>query len=916
LIRSNLTYLLRNGEGKSSGRVRTKRLGAVLFVVTFQHHIFILLSKFLKMSHQDFTKWYFRSFILLTICSISPLFAQKNKLVLANETVKIEWTKTKAGWKINQLTSVKEGKWMNEFTPSGEYTLLYSKEKPSEEPKEGFEKSTGGKFPEDNYTYQKQQWKESVTEVALNTGGTAFHFFPSAARQQGGTITFESETDVATIKAVWSFDPSHPSDVKIQLSLTPKSEGYFSLASPTLGTLSEKNMAWVSVPGYFQSNHLQSDFALAYTYGHGAPTRPVVYRERCASTLAPLLSSTNGFTLSVIPDPGVARDPWTSNKITQTDWHLGLSHMNRKAQLSPTLYHPVLGEPFSFRKKGDSISWGFRYSLIEGNWFEAIKHAAYDIYRFEDGLKLRKNTQSLTDRVHKMHRYLTDPETSHWNVEEFKGYQIGAQSYLGGVVGSQKDAMKNSDYGAMWMLARLTSDPELNEKVLPPASNFKLVQQDVSDAFFKGAVDGQYYLAKRKKFVEEWGEVSEPIALTYYVMLDMGNILLFEPENEELKSRLRLGAERLLEWQKTDGSWAVAYDRNNSKEIFQDIQDLRPTFYGLLVAHRILKDPKYLAAARKGADWLLENGIKKGAYLGVCGDARYAPDFATGQTAQAYLDLYETTLDKKYLDAAIAAAKVYTTSVYTHPIPSTSEKLVNGTKRFDWEIAQAGLSFEHGGIFGSATRHGPIQLASHAGMFLRMAQLTGEPIFKDFARATAIGRHAFVDDKTSVASYYWNAMNRGAGPYPHHAWWQIGWISDYLLTEASLRSDGRIKFPRGFVTPKVGPHQTYGFDKGEVYGKPAALIIREGLLQIDNPSIEYLLALDESSKTLYTVLMNNYHSPSNANVLIDLATLIEGTVSKLKNVQAVENAKLLAPTPSQTLQIPAYGIQTLAIQYE
>jgi hypothetical protein len=43
-------------------------------------------------------------------------------------------------------------------------------------------------------------------------------------------------------------------------------------------------------------------------------------------------------------------------------------------------------------------------------------------------------------------------------------------------------------------------------------------------------------------------------------------------------------------------------------------------------------------------------------------------------------------------------------------------KNVNGVQRKDWEIAQSGLSFEHGGIFGSANRTGPIMLASHAGL--------------------------------------------------------------------------------------------------------------------------------------------------------------------------------------------------------
>lgn len=83
----------------------------------------------------------------------------------------------------------------------------------------------------------------------------------------------------------------------------------------------------------------------------------------------------------------------------------------------------------------------------------------------------------------------------------------------------------------------------------------------------------------------------EPIALTYYIMLDIGNILLFEPENEELRDRLKLGADLLLDWQKDDGSWAVAYSREE-EEIFRELQDFRPTFYGLLVAYRILNDQK------------------------------------------------------------------------------------------------------------------------------------------------------------------------------------------------------------------------------------------------------------------------------------------------------------------------------------
>ncbi|GLU55941.1 glycerophosphoryl diester phosphodiesterase [Dyadobacter frigoris] len=851
------------------------------------------------------------------LISILTAFGQMPKTVtLGNKTVQIVWLKAAEGYRIQKVAVNKNGKWISDLTPSGEYTLLFSESKPSSESAETFDKITGGKFPEDAYHYQQEQWKESTTAVSLNTAGKAYHFFPSKLKIiNKNHIQFTQETEIATIIADWKLDEKYASDIYVSQKLIPKRKGFFSLATPTLAVLEKEKMSWVSVPGYFQGNFMQENFALAYAYGHGVPNRPVIYRERCASTLSPLMSSKSGLTLSIIPEPGLARDPWAKDKITQTDWFIGLSHMNRKAGLSPTLYYPVLGEEKSEREIGQEISYGFRYSLISGDWFQALNHAIYDVYNFKEGLALRQSTQSLSDRIEKMHQYLIDPKTSLWNIEEYKGKQIGAQSYLGGVVGSNKDAMKNSDYGAMWMLAHETKDSELTQKVLPPAENFKLVQQITDDGFFKGAIEGQYYLAKSKKFVEEWGSVVEPIGLTYYIMLDIGNMLLFEPDNKELKDRLKLGAEKLLTWQKPDGSFAVAYDRKTEEEIFKDIKDVRPTFYGLLVAYRILKDEKYLKAAQKGADWFIKNAVETGSFLGVCGDARYAPDFATGQSAQALLDLFDKTKDERYKKAAITSAKIYVGSIYTHPIPSRKIKIINGVEREDWEISQAGLSFEHGGIFGSATRHGPIQLASHAGLFIRMYKITGEQIFADLARSAAIGRDAFVDPKTSVASYYWQSMNKGAGPYPHHAWWQIGWITDYLLSETELRSDGKVSFPRGFVTPKVGPHQTYGFEAGSIYGEKANLVIREGFIQNDKPIVDYILAENGQKNEAFIILLNDRSQPTSGKITLNSEKWIPGKkISKIRNLKS--NQTITTSDNSIPYNIPGFGIEVIAVQFD
>lgn len=829
-------------------------------------------------------------------------------VTLANRQLRIQWQQTKEGWKINDLRFFNNHQWQQVARPSGEYTLLYTAEKPSDNTAMSFKMITGKAWPDTVYHYQLNIWKQATTAVSLNTAGQAFHFYPTGAKQVSPTeVVFTYSSPLATITSTWKLDGQYEGDVRVNMHMECKKEGYYSLSSPSTLTVNKPDMAWTVMPGYFQGKEMEKNMVLSYAYGQGVPEMPVLFRERAASSFCPIITTKGNISFAVIPDPGLGRDPWENDKITQQTWKLALSHQNRKAQLSPTVYYPVLGEPSSLKKQGDQIDYGFRYSFNQGEWYHLLTHAINDVYDFTKTLALRKNTQSLTSRVEQMHHYLCDRNTSLWNIEQYNGLTIGGQSYFGGVIGSNRDAIKNADYGAMWMLANTTGDKYLKDSVLPFALNFKLAQQQTASGFFQGAAMGQYYLTKSKVFREEWGDFVEPVSLTYYVMLDIGNILLFEPGNDTLKKRLELGASLLMNWQKPDGSWEVAYDRHTQQPLFTDIKDLRPTFYGLMVAYRILKDEKYLTAAKRGADWFIKNGVDKGHFIGVCGDTRYAPDFATAQSAQALLDLYDLTHDKKYQDAAISTARMYLTSIYTQPVPTEKIKQVNGIARKDWQISQAGLSFEHGGIMGSANNLGPIMLCSHAGMFVRMYQLTGDSLFVEMARAAAIGRDAFVDPATSVASYYWNTMNKGAGPYPHHAWWQIGWITDYLLSEAQLRSGNKVTFARGFITPKVGPHESYGFAPGNIYGNEANLVNQQGIVTCTNPNIEYILARGTDGKKLFVVLLND-----TGEAIKDHIKLNPGK----GNIQAITDLtanKQLGAANELDVALEGYGIKVLMI---
>ncbi|MBP1541351.1 MAG: glycerophosphoryl diester phosphodiesterase [Prevotella sp.] len=828
-------------------------------------------------------------YIVIVAMLLMPLAGHsRQSITWGHHGIQLAWEKTPQGYRLKDI-SVNGTPCQ---VPLHQHSVLYAKEKPSTETVD----RQLDQFPEPQYRYLINRWKESITPVSLNLAGEVYPFLPQQIKQLSATtLQMTYENDKFRMTEEWAFDTCHVADILIKLSLEAKQSGYFSLSSPSLVKTLKEELDYAMIPGVLHGHAVNPDFIRAYAYAFGIPDRPVVVRERSVSTLASLITDKHGITTAVIAEPGTGRDPWEFDKRTHQKWLLGLSLMNRQAELTPTLYHPVLGEEGSYLAKGQQLTFRCRYSLATDNWYERFTHIVNDVYRFSETLSLRQNKASLTSRLYRIYDYLLNDSTSMWRNADYQGLTIGAQDYLGGVYQSEKDAMKNADYGAMWMLARETGDQRLLDNRLPYALQFKLQQQNRTDSFFLGAPLGQYYLYKSHRFTEEWGAYTEPIGTTYYMLMDLGNIFLFEPQRSDLKEAIRLAADRLLKWMSQEGEWSVAYDNATHDPMFEDLRDYRPTFYGMVIAYKLLQEQKYLDAAIRGADWFIQNAVNTSSYLGVCGDGRFVSDFATIQSAQALLDLYELTGNEVYREAAVRVVRFYAASVYTHPIADRQRKRVGNTEREGWEIAQSGLCYEHGGILGSANNYGPILLASHAGLFVRMATLTGDSLLLNMARSAAVGRDAFVDDQSGVASYYWRSMNNGAGSYPHHAWWQLGWITDYLVSEASYRSHGQICFPAGFITPKVGPHRAYGFSSGKVYGHDAQLIMKSGLVAVDNPHVEALVA--QGDHELYIILLNDLSTTQTAKVSVNPSCVFPAMKGQ-----------------SYDIQLESYGLQVLTIQ--
>lgn len=837
--------------------------------------------------------------LIIFIFSIS-IFACSRKAELTNGEIKIEWKETSDGWIISSVKNKNQDAWKSWGNPDGKITILFSEIKPNDTPLTVIQQNGDtASFPED-FKYVIDKYKRATSEVPMNIAGKPYSFYPQMETLSEDSAVFSKELEIGKVFITYMFDENYSNDICVKTSFVAYKEGYFSLASVSLGNIDRDMLKWGIVPGFFQGNKINEDFNLSYVYAQGLPEFPVLCRESTITSPMAALTNKTGNTLAVIVNPEHVSERYVGDKEMHNKiWKIALSHMNKKSELTPTAYHPILGEEGSRKTKGDTVNFAYRFTLKQSDWFDVYKHAVYDIYDFNKSVALKESLKSLTDRILSMKEYLTNDKTSFWKIAEYNDLEIGAQLYMSAVSEAENDAIKNSDIAAAWMLSSITDDEKIKTARLPYLRNFKITQQEENDGFFHGATKGQYYLMKKKIFTEEWGNHYEPIGLTYYTLIDIANILLYEPNDSVLLEKLKDGAERLISWQREDGSWPFAFDKDTHEVIYKDLQDYRPTFYGMYVAYKMLKDKKYLDAAIKGADWYIKNAVTNGTFIGVCGDVRFVNDFATAQSAQALLDLYEVVPNQTYLDAAIEVAKIYTTSIYTYPTPSSEMKIFKGKQVQDWQLSQVGLGFEHGGTIGSAVDHGPILLSSHAGMFVRIYQLTKEAIFLDMARAAAIGRDVFVNKDNNVASYYWKRFDEGPGVFPHHGWWQVGWIMDYLVAEAEFRSGNAISFPRGYVSPKVGPHQPVGFEKGRFNDEKVSLLLYPSLLEVNNPNIDYFFMKSENTESFYLVLLNQQQKTNNVKWSINLS------VAKQKGLEVKER--------TNTEEIDPWGIKIIKI---
>lgn len=609
----------------------------------------------------------------------------------------------------------------------------------------------------------------------------------------------------------------------------------------------------------------------------------------------------------------------TSPELFKKDWGsvdyapVGFTLKNHNNEIQPVMFSPVLGMNDSKYRAGESIDRRFIIGVKSGNWDSAMDYVSKEVFGVKD---YRKQEQaSLTDAVFNMIELVKNDKAAGW-ASKLKGfYDIEGDPQTAPTV-------VNATPLANIALSVLQNDEEFYISRSLPTIEFTL-----SRSGYRWATDivPTAFNATRKTL--EFNPFTSQFTTSYYVGLDR----LLGGLNPWLKNIALPGDSlRVAKGYSTDFlSWNQA-----------------------LWAYQLTGQAKWLQQAKKNADVFIQHKIynntnKLLSHIPFYNASFYAPWWDL-------LDLYETTKDKKYLKAAEYGAHFTIAGIRSYPKVEDSLQTIHKSNHYDgvtriwwkgnqpyrlgfprkngdaqekkvpeWLVSPVGLTLEQPSTYFTRVKgqtvH-PVFMSSWAPHLLRLFQYENKPIYEIYARNAVIGRY------TNYPGYYstgftdipMSADFPYKGPdvssiYYHHIPPHIAFSLDYLISETIQRSNGNVVFPyskqEGFVWFN---NRVYGGGKGNIFGdKEATLRMHKGLVNIQNPGINYVTAV--SDKHFWILLSSEAESGQKVTVQWTDATAALKDGKALCYAQDGQSVPLNFKEAKVDVIVPAKGFRAISI---
>ena len=609
-------------------------------------------------------------------------------------------------------------------------------------------------------------------------------------------------------------------------------------------------------------------YAVAYTGAPAIPLddveeiwQPLIWQEKRFPdqpylTLAhrcPLpgaMVARDGMTWSVVADP--AEFPFDPLPTLENS-RFGIAVGNAKGAAQPILVAPVLGGAGSKLRSGDSFSFAARLFAFKGDCPAAFEQMARNIYGFRD---YRRNAiGSLNTTLENIVDY---------GMSDYAWFESGLKgcAYSTDVPG----AVKNVSSLNPLELALVTDNDAIFQQRAYPIAEFMLSREK-----FLFSLDPKQKIQSPSRALK--GPCAPVTELTTLYGITHGASPVF------LKlAEAEYGRERVLNLD--------SIERGNS-------------WPNALALYRATGERLYLERATKGADAYLKRRV--GTMQADFNDPDAGHPFFWTSFAPDWIDLlelYEETREPRYLNAAVEGARRFVMFIWFSPRIPDEEILVNKGGNAPlywylknkghnpmkapeervpaWRLSEIGLTSESSG---TSTGHRAIFMANYAPWMLRLGHYAGDAFLRETARAAIVGRYA------SFPGYHINTARTTIYEKPdyplrrhkdlsvnsfhyNHVWPMASMLLDYLVTDAFVRSEGRINFPSRFIEGYAYlQNKFYGDRPGQFFDNANSFLwMPKGLVEADTVELNYIAARDDQG--LNIALMNQSDDPVRSTIRI------------------------------------------------
>ena len=728
-----------------------------------------------------------------------------------------------------------------------------------------------------------------------------FPLRPTSARQvDPETVELEfAPLPVGRLSATWRLAPGEP-QARVSLAFTPREPGWISLGYHGL----------VAAP------IAQCDFVLLPMMYHGQrfPAYPVVLQNAQMPTPLSLVER-HGMSYALVADPADIPFAWPSS--TNSRFALGLRNESGLAQ--PLLYAPVLGQPGSESAHGETIRARFHVWAQAGDWFAAYRGIAQNIFGLSD---YRRPTQgSLSDAALNLYDLIRDEAASGWNARAKGPWNIESRNIV-----SHSSPLTYLSYYL------LTGDEDFYRRFARPALEFMLSRP------------GAHFAAERA------------IGANYYQHQPMRGPLA-------TYGAAVFASAHTLTHGRTPAFAAATLDASGQPRPTRGYSHVQP-FEDALALYRMTGESRWRDAAITGGDrYIAENLTRLPTRdLGPVPfmNLSFVPDW------EGLLHLHEATGEPRFLHAATAAARWLVTTLWTQPVVPRGDTVIHPGGRYTsaehvwwmgdfryrrgfiegaprtsddkikfdlppaklpekkvpaWQVSNVGLGLEQPSTYSRSGNDANITMNTWAPNFLRLAQLTGDDLFRLAARNSTIGRFAnypgyYIDGQTD---HYQRPDYPVAGPdvtwlYMHHVPPFAAYVLDYLFTDAEIRSRGAVQFPGvrqcGYVW---FDSRLRGHAPGTVYGQTAWPWLHRTAATVDNIAVDRVLAHGDGK--FHVVLLNQTREAQRVRVSFDPAALGRPLVAATATLRLDHGpaAPLRVRDASTTVELGPLGFATLTV---